>query len=80
MFTMLAFGLCASLASIEGAPAVNIGYISRGDCIAPLTVAIGIEPQGFQWLDHDVVVRAIEGGAVLSVDGQETVLQDGEPV
>lgn len=76
-FLLLTYGLCAGLTSWGPQPTVSFGYVSRGQCIVHLVVGSeGTVP----WAGHDITVRFIEGGAVISIDdGPETVLQVGEP-
>ncbi len=74
---LLAFGLCAALASYGHQDTVSIGYVSRGECIVHLVVG---ESGVFPWAGHDIEVQFIEGGATVTVDEMEYVLQKGEPV
>jgi hypothetical protein len=76
MFATLAFGFCALLAAHEGQKVVAIGYVANQECVAHLIVGMD---GAFVWGGHDLEIKFIQGGATVSLDGTETVLQDGEP-
>ena len=76
MITMLAFGFCALLAAHDGQKIVAIGYVANRECVTHLIVG---ESGAFVWGGHDLEIKFLPGGASVSIGGQETILQDGEP-